>query len=67
MPTAIIFHCFEFVENVAQIAEQRLLGAGVRGFEAPAGALCVAETGMTSSGSRKIIGLICIRNILLCI
>ena len=28
MPTAIIFHCFEFVENVAQIAVQHLLRMG---------------------------------------
>lgn len=32
MPTAIIFHCFEFVENVAQIAVQHLLRMGWEGL-----------------------------------
>lgn len=38
MPTVMIFHCFEFVENVAQIAAQHSLRKGWEGLRRGGGA-----------------------------
>lgn len=71
MPTAIIFHCFEFVENLAQIAVQHLLRVGCEGLRGGGcgGGWAPKNAGKTDDEIIRLnrIVYVHVRNIVLCI